>query len=166
LDCGRIRLQYTDRNIIGTARRLELTAQATKIGYGAPLTNSLSEDICTGLARLLGSTDLSEDKQFSKRLHYFTGATYRQPRLLGTRWVPTVSLYSERRGEFKAYLRSTQVGADVSATRDLADRTSRKTPRCVLCSTGAIASRAMSSQTWQLSVLPAQLSRESGRTTS
>ena len=123
LDCGRIRMQYTDRNIIGTARRLELTAQATKIGYGTPLNNPLSQDICTGLARLLGSTDLSED-EFSRRLHYFTGATYRQPRLLGTRWVPTVSLYSERRGEFKAYLRSTQVGAEVSATRDVADRTS------------------------------------------
>jgi outer membrane protein assembly factor BamA len=123
LDCGRIRMQYTDRNIMGTARRLELTAQATKIGYGSPLNNALSQDICTGLARLLGSSDLAED-EFSKRLHYFTGATYRQPRLLGTRWVPTVSVYSERRGEFKAYLRSTQVGADVSGTRDIADRTS------------------------------------------
>ena len=123
LDCGRIRMQYTDRNILGTARRLELTGQATKIGFGTPASNALSEDICTGLARLLGSSDLTED-QFSKRLHYFTGATYRQPRLLGTRWVPTMSVYSERRGEFKAYLRSTQVGADISATRDLADRTS------------------------------------------
>lgn len=123
LDCGRIRMQYTDRNILGTARRLELTGQATKIGYGTPVTNPLSEDLCTGLARLLGSSDLSED-QFSRKLHYFTGATYRQPRLLGTRWFPTVSLYSERRGEFKAYLRSTQIGADLSATRDLADRTS------------------------------------------
>jgi outer membrane protein assembly factor BamA len=123
LDCGRIRMQYTDRNIFGTARRLELTGQATKIGFGTPLSNSLSEDICTGLAKLLGSSDLGED-QFSKQLHYFTGATYRQPRLLGTRWVPTMSVYSERRGEFKAYLRSTQVGADVAATRDVADRTS------------------------------------------
>lgn len=123
LDCGRIRLQYTDRNILGTARRLELTAQATKIGYGAPINHALSEDICTGLASLLGSNDLGED-QFSNKLHYFTGATYRQPRLLGTQWMPTVSLYSERRGEFKAYLRSTQVGADISATRDLRNRTS------------------------------------------
>lgn len=123
LDCGRIRFQYTDRNIVGTARRLELTAQGTKLGYGNPIANDLSEDVCTGLARLLGSSDLSED-EFSLKLHYFTGATYRQPRLLGTKWVPTVSVYSERRGEFKAYLRSTQVGADLSATRDLAARTS------------------------------------------
>ena len=122
LDCGRVRLQFTDRNIFGTARRLELTAQATKIGYGWPH-EALTRDICTGLASLFQSNDLSED-QFSEKLHYFTGATYRQPRLLGTRWVPTVSVYSERRGEFKAYLRSTQVGADVAATRDLADRTS------------------------------------------
>lgn len=123
LDCGRIRFQYTDRNILGTARRLELTAQGTKLGYGDPIANPLSEDVCTGLAKLLRSNDLSED-QFSRKLHYFTGATYRQPRLLGTKWVPTVSVYSERRGEFKAYLRSTQVGADISATRDLAERAS------------------------------------------
>jgi outer membrane protein insertion porin family len=122
LDCGRIRLQYTDRNIFGTARRLELTTQATKIGFGAPINHPLSEDICTGLASLLGSTDLRDDL-FSKTLHYFAGATYRQPRLLGTRWVPTVSLYSERRGEFNAYLRATQLGADVSAIRDLTERT-------------------------------------------
>jgi len=124
LDCGRVRLQYTDRNIFGTARRLELTGQATKIGYGMPwAVRPLTRDLCTGLASLLGSTDLRDD-QFSTRLHYFTGATYRQPRLLGTRWVPTISVYSERRGEFKAYLRSTQIGADLSATRDVADRTS------------------------------------------
>ena len=124
LDCGRVRLQYTDRNILGTARRLELTGQATKIGYGMPwAVKPLTRDICTGLAQVFRSSDLEED-QFSEKLHYFTGATYRQPRLLGTRWVPTVSVYSERRGEFKAYLRSTQIGADVAATRDIADRTS------------------------------------------
>ena len=123
LDCGRIRFQYTDRNAFAHARRLEFTAQATKVGYGKPIKNDLSEDICKGLARLLGSNDLEED-QFSRALHYFLGATYRQPRLLGSRWVPTVSVFREQRGEFKAYLRSTHVGADLSATRDLRDRTS------------------------------------------
>ena len=123
LDCGRIRFQYTDRNAFARARRLEFTAQATKVGYGEPIVNDLSEDICTGMAKLLGSNDLGED-QFSKSLHYFLGATYRQPRLLGWRWVPTVSVFREQRGEFKAYLRSTHIGADLSATRDLRDRTS------------------------------------------
>jgi outer membrane protein insertion porin family/translocation and assembly module TamA len=117
LDCGRVRLQYTDKNLLGTARRLELTGQASKIGYGEPLQTKVTRDLCT-----FGRTsDLVLDP-FSLDFHYFTGATIRQPRLLGTRWVPTVSLYSERRGEFRAYLRSTHVGGDLSAIRDVGDR--------------------------------------------
>jgi outer membrane protein assembly factor BamA len=118
LDCGRLRLQYTDRNLFRTARRLELTGQASKIGYGEPVQSRGTRDVCEKLGE---TSDLSED-QFSRKLHYFTGMTVRQPRLLGTLWVPTLALYSERRGEFKAYLRSTQVGGDLSATRDVGER--------------------------------------------
>jgi outer membrane protein assembly factor BamA len=123
LDCGRVRLQYTDKNLLGTARRLEVNAQASKIGYGDPLETQGTRDFCT-LRWLLGERNQTalKDDPFSRKMHYFLGATVRQPRLLGTRWVPAVSLYSERRGEFKAYLRSTFVGADLSATRDLGDR--------------------------------------------
>ncbi|HJQ21467.1 MAG TPA: POTRA domain-containing protein, partial [Gemmatimonadaceae bacterium] len=120
LDCFRIRGQYTDKNLLGTARRLELNAQASKIGYGTPLVAPATRDFCT-LRWLGGKTALAEDR-FSRRMHYFLGATVQQPRLLGTRWVPAMSLYSERRGEFKAYLRTTTLGADLSATRDLGDR--------------------------------------------
>lgn len=121
LDCGRARVQYTDKNWLGTARRLELNAQASKIGYGG-LDTRATRDFCK--LRWLGEQNQTalKDDPFSTKLHYFVGATVRQPRLLGTRWVPAVSLYSERRGEFKAYLRSTFAGADLSATRDLADR--------------------------------------------
>lgn len=117
LDCGRVRLQYTDKNLLGTARRLEVTGQASKIGYGYPLKSEDTRRYCT----LGNSTDLKYD-QFSDTMHYFLGATLRQPRLLGTRWVPTVSLYSERRGEFRAYLRWTRIGADFSAAREVGDR--------------------------------------------
>lgn len=117
LDCGRVRLQYTDKNLLGTARRLELTGQASKIGYGEPLQTRFTRDLCT-----FGRTSQLVLDPFSTDFHYFTGATVRQPRLLGTRWVPTVSLYSERRGEFRAYLRTTHVGGDFSATRDVGDR--------------------------------------------
>jgi outer membrane protein assembly factor BamA len=117
LDCGRVRLQYTDKNVLGTARRLELTGQASKIGYGEPLQTRFTRDLCT-----FGRTSQLVLDPFSTDFHYFTGATVRQPRLLGTRWVPTVSLYSERRGEFRAYLRTTHVGGDFSATRDVGDR--------------------------------------------
>jgi outer membrane protein insertion porin family/translocation and assembly module TamA len=117
LDCVRMRLQYTDKNLFGSARRLELTGQASKIGYGEPLQTKETRDVCT-LGR---TTDLLLDR-FSEQMHYFLGATVRQPQLLGTRWVPTASLYSERRGEFRAFLRSTPIGGDFSATRDVRER--------------------------------------------
>ena len=119
LDCGRIRLQYTDLNFAKTARRFEATAQASKIGYGSPLATNFTKSLCT----LGGRSPLTSDSVFSKRLQYYTGVSFRQPRLLGTRWVPTLSLYSERRGEYKAYLRETNIGGDLSAVRDVGVRT-------------------------------------------
>jgi outer membrane protein insertion porin family/translocation and assembly module TamA len=118
LDCGRVRLQFIDRNLFGAARRIELTGQASKIGFGTPLETDGTRRLCENLGR---TSDLAED-EFSRKLHYFTGMTWRQPRLLGTRWLPAVSLYSERRGEFKAYLRTTEVGGDFAATRDVGER--------------------------------------------
>jgi outer membrane protein assembly factor BamA len=118
LDCVRVRLQYTDKNLFGTARRLELSGQASKIGYGEPLATQTTKDACT----FGGRSPLAEDSALSQRLYYYTGLAVRQPRLLGTRWVPTLSLYSERRGEFKAFLRTTEIGSDFSAIRELGDR--------------------------------------------
>ena len=119
LDCGRVRLQYTDKNLFGTARRMELAGQASKIGYGYPLSNESTRRMCT----FNNSSPLGEDPM-SDTLYYFTGIGLRQPRLLGTRWVPALSVYSERRGEYKAYMRTTSIGGDLSATRELRDRTS------------------------------------------
>ncbi|HYC51339.1 MAG TPA: BamA/TamA family outer membrane protein [Gemmatimonadaceae bacterium] len=119
LDCVRARLQYTDRNLFGTARRLEISAQATKIGYGAPLASDWSRNVCT----LGNSTPLKlDDEVLGQLLNYYLGFALRQPRLLGTRWVPTLSLYSERRREYRAFLRTTYVGSDFSAMRDVGDR--------------------------------------------
>ena len=119
LDCGRVRLNYVDRNWLGTARRLELTGQASKIGYGEPLATEFTRRLCD----FNRQSALFEDREFSEHLHYHAGVAMAQPRLLGTLWVPTLSLYSERRGEYRAYLRTTFAGADLSAVRDVADRT-------------------------------------------
>jgi len=128
LDCGRIRAQYADLNFAHSARRFEVTGQASKIGFGEPLAGSASRDFCTWAAGVSSTTvdgknALESDSAFSSFLHYYGGVSIRQPRLLGTAWVPTLSVYSERRGEYKAFLRTTNVGADFSATRDIADRT-------------------------------------------
>lgn len=115
LDCGRVRMQYTDRNWMSSARRFELTGQASKIGYGSPLATTTTRNFCD----LNGRSPLREDSVFSRVLHYHVGVAVRQPRLLGFRWTPALSLYSERRGEYTAYLRTTHAGADLSATREL-----------------------------------------------
>jgi outer membrane protein insertion porin family/translocation and assembly module TamA len=108
LDCFRVWTQYTDKNFLRGARRLELTAQTSKLGYGRP----------TGFARSLCHGNLGNDP-FSQDVHYFVGATLRQPAFLGTRFTPAFSLYRERRGEYVAYLRSTLIGGEASATREL-----------------------------------------------
>jgi outer membrane protein assembly factor BamA len=126
LDCGRVRAQYSDLNFLRSARRFEVTGQASKIGYGRPWSLA-APGFCTRAAGATSSEvdgkNALESDTFSAFLHYYGGVSVRQPRLLGTKWVPTLSLYSERRGEYKAYLRTTNVGADVSATRDIGDRT-------------------------------------------
>jgi outer membrane protein insertion porin family len=108
LDCFRVWTQYTDKNFLSGARRLELTAQTSKLGYGYPA--GFARDLCRGT--------LGNDP-FSDTLHYFVGATLRQPAILGTRFTPAFSMYRERRGEYLAYLRSTLIGGEASATREL-----------------------------------------------
>ena len=108
LDCFRVWTQYTDKNFLRGARRLELTAQTSKLGYGYP----------AGFAKRLCHGTLHEDP-FSDTLHYFLGATLRQPAFLGTRFTPAFSVYRERRGEYVAFLRSTLIGGEASAVREL-----------------------------------------------
>ena len=61
-------------------------------------------------------------------------------------WTPAYSLYTERRGEYLAYLHTTNIGGDASATRLLTPRQplriastleygSTNAPPAVLCST-------------------------------
>jgi outer membrane protein insertion porin family/translocation and assembly module TamA len=109
LDCFRAWVQYTDKNFLRGARRLELTGQTSKLGYGYP----------AGFAKTLCRRNLRNDSPFSDTLHYFVGGTLRQPAFLGTRFTPAFSIYRERRGEYLAYLRSTLIGGEASATREL-----------------------------------------------
>jgi outer membrane protein insertion porin family/translocation and assembly module TamA len=109
LDCFKERTTYTDKNFLGEARRLELTAQVSKVGYGTP-TRIANGDLCAYAIRA---------DTFSAQLNYFTAASFRLPSIFGFRTSPTFSLYSERRGEYQAYLRTTVVGGDASVTKDI-----------------------------------------------
>jgi len=104
LDCLRTQGDYTNVNFLGGARRLELAGRVSKIGIGAP--GDFAPELCFPQIR---------DDPYSDTLNYYVGATFRQPRLLGLRTPPAITLYSERRSEYRAYMRNTPVA--VSLTR-------------------------------------------------
>ncbi|HMA24303.1 MAG TPA: BamA/TamA family outer membrane protein, partial [Gemmatimonadaceae bacterium] len=111
-DCFRVNALYTDKNFLDAGHHLELTGRVSKLGYGEPTRSPATRNLCY---RSL----LDQDSVASSKLNYYTGATVREPTLFGTHWVPSYSLYTERRGEWKAYLRTTEVGGQFSATRNV-----------------------------------------------
>ncbi|MFN2400545.1 MAG: outer membrane protein assembly factor [Gemmatimonadaceae bacterium] len=111
LDCFRTQGLYTDRNFLGGARRLEISARISKIGIGQPLSGA--KTLCNPI----------RDDPFSKKLNYYTGLTFRPPTFFGPRNVPSFTVYSERRSEFQAYLRRTTFGGIASITREQRPRT-------------------------------------------
>jgi outer membrane protein insertion porin family/translocation and assembly module TamA len=109
-DCVRTQVEYVNRNLANSARRLELTGRLSKIGAGYPLDGGDVEKYLCGA--------LDED-QFSDTLNYFASATLRQPSLFGLRSIPAVTVFTERRSEFNAYLRETPIGMVISMSRPL-----------------------------------------------
>jgi outer membrane protein insertion porin family/translocation and assembly module TamA len=109
LDCFKGRTLLVDKNFLGGARRLELTAQVSKIGH-AENTQFAGGNLC--------SSAMDKDP-FSNSVNYFVSSTFRLPTLFGLRASPAISVYSERRGEYQAFLRTTVVGGEASLTREL-----------------------------------------------
>ncbi len=110
LDCFRVNATYTDKNFLNRAQRIDVTGRVSKLGFGDP----------THWGPLCDRGLLEQDSIGSSKLNYYAGATVRQPTLFGGNWVPAYSAYTERRGQFKAYLRTTYIGTDISATRNIA----------------------------------------------
>ena len=108
LDCFRTQLQYTDRNLFHRARRLELTGRLSKLGIGRPVDVEGADALCGAVA--------NGKDPYSDRLNYYVGATLRPPVGPGGLRIPELTLYSEVRGEFQAYRRTTPIGAIASVT--------------------------------------------------
>lgn len=108
LDCLRTQGSYTDYNFQGRLRRLDLNGRLSKVGVGAPFA------FAGGLCPRAVTRDI-----FSDTLNYYTGVTLSQATLFGLRTVPTLTVYSERRSEFQAYLRNTRFGALASVQRGI-----------------------------------------------
>jgi outer membrane protein insertion porin family/translocation and assembly module TamA len=112
LDCIRAGVNHTNYNFLGALRRLDLAGRISKVGFAEPF-DFADRNLCT--------TDLREDR-FSDTLNYYVSATISQAALFGARIVPSLSVYSERRSEFKAYLRNTPFGLIGSAQLGLGSR--------------------------------------------
>jgi outer membrane protein assembly factor BamA len=106
LDCVRLQLQGSRAAVLGKPGRFEATMNLSKVAVGAPL------DFAPGFC----SSDVRADP-YSARLNYYVGGTYAIPALGRRRWGKSVSLYTERRSEYLAYLKTTYLGGSASLTR-------------------------------------------------
>lgn len=102
LDCFRVTGELSNYNFMKRAQRLDLTARVSKIGIGEPL---------SGAKALCGA---AKGDPYSNKLNYYAGGTLRQPLFAGLRAIPTLTVYTERVSEFKAYLRTTAIGGIAS----------------------------------------------------
>jgi outer membrane protein assembly factor BamA len=108
-DCFRGSLGWTTRNFLGGGGRiLDLTSQISKVGVGRPFDLGLDKSIC-------GNS--SEDSVGSAKVNFNLGASIRRPAFLSTNNTIAVSLFTERRSEFKVYLRQ-ETGTSITLRRE------------------------------------------------
>ncbi|MBA3853554.1 MAG: hypothetical protein C0503_04010 [Gemmatimonas sp.] len=110
LDCFRMTADVTEYNLLRSATRLEMRSRVSKIGIGEPLGGASS--LCPQ----------AQNDIYSRDLNYYVGATLSQPAVLRASFVPTLTLYSERRSEYNAYLRTTPAGGGLNLTRAIGRR--------------------------------------------
>jgi outer membrane protein assembly complex protein YaeT len=106
-DCFRGSLGWTSRDFLGGGRVLDLTSRISKVGVGAPLDWGLADNIC-GASR--------NDTVGSAKVNFYLGASVRRPAFLSPNNALTVSVFTERRSEYKVYLRQ-ETGASIAFTR-------------------------------------------------
>ncbi len=106
-DCFRGSLGWTSRDFLGGGRILDLTSRISKVGVGAPLDWGLADNIC-GASR--------DDAVGSAKVNFYLGASVRRPAFLSPNNAVTVSVFTERRSEYKVYLRQ-ETGASIAFTR-------------------------------------------------
>jgi outer membrane protein assembly complex protein YaeT len=106
-DCFRGSLGWTSRNFVGAGRILELTSRVSKVGVGDPVDWGLDQNICA---------TSRDDTVGSAKANFYLGASVRRPAFLSPNNAITVSVFTERRSEYKVYLRQ-ETGASIALTR-------------------------------------------------
>jgi outer membrane protein insertion porin family len=108
-DCFRGSAGWTSRNFLGSAGRiLDLTSRLSKVGVAQPFDWGLVNSICSAS---------KEDTVGSSKLNFSLGAAIKRPAFLSPNNTISVSLFTERRSEFKVYLRQ-ETGTSITLRRE------------------------------------------------
>ncbi|MEO8478503.1 MAG: BamA/TamA family outer membrane protein [Gemmatimonadota bacterium] len=111
-DCFRLGAGWTARNFLGNGRVVDVSGRISKLGVGSPFGLGLERSICSPLA---------DDSIGSRLVNYGLDVTLRRPGFLSPDNTLALSLFSERRSEYRVYLRE-EVGAGIALTRETAAR--------------------------------------------
>jgi outer membrane protein insertion porin family len=106
-DCFRGSLGWTSRDFLGAGRILDLTTRVSKVGVGDPVDWGLDRNVCR---------TSRDDTVGSAKVNFYVGASVRRPAFLSPNNALTLSVFSERRSEYKVYLRQ-ETGASIALTR-------------------------------------------------
>jgi outer membrane protein assembly factor BamA len=104
LDCFRAMGELTQYNFLGGAARLDLSARVSKIGIAEPITGAAS--LCPQ----------AKSDPYSSDLNYFVGASASRTAVF-REFAPSVTIFSERRSEYRSFLRTTPVGSTFALSR-------------------------------------------------
>jgi outer membrane protein insertion porin family len=107
VDCFRALTSWSAANVLGGGRELDLTAQVSKLGVGAPFSAGLQNSwLCSALR------DEPPDRL---KINYNVTASFQEPFLFSRRTRGSVSLSAEQHSEISAYLRRA-LSANLSVT--------------------------------------------------
>lgn len=107
-DCFRAAAGWTARNFLGGGKIIDLSARVSKIGVGAPLGFGAERSICSSLR---------EDSVGSRKANYGVTLSLRRNGFLSPDNALVLSAFSERRSEYKVYLRE-EVGVSAAISRE------------------------------------------------
>lgn len=106
LDCFRATGDLTKYNFLGGVARLDVNTRVSKIGISDPFTGAAS--LCPQ----------AKADPYSKDLNYYLGASASRAAVF-REFAPSITLFSERRSEYQAFLRTTPIGSALSFARTL-----------------------------------------------
>lgn len=111
-DCFRAGAGWTARNFLGNGRVVDVSGRLSKIGVGSPFGFGAEKSVCSALA---------EDTIGSRSANYGIDVALRRYGFLSPDNTLILSLFSERRSEYKVYMRE-EIGASIAVTRETVRR--------------------------------------------